>query len=304
LGTIIVHPNDHPHDSDLVACDAQHQVKAIHPKPHQAGTVLANNVNAAVYIFSPAVFTYLNPHAPADIAKDTLPAILQDKQILMAYSTPEYIKDMGTGDRYAQTNLDFISGAVARKHLGNPRPAVFLDRDGVINPDLKDHEQSPQFFKLLPGVASAIRTLNKAGYLVIVVTNQPAIAKGFLSSSTLDQIHATMEWQLGESHAYLDRIFYCPHHPDAGFEGEIPHLKIDCTCRKPKPGMIHQAMADFNIDLSRSFLVGDHPRDIQAGKAAGLMTVLVGETAPETYPADYRFPSLAHAIERLCKEGS
>ena len=133
-------------------------------------------------------------------------------------------------------------------------------------------------FELLPGVAEAIRRINSSGYLAIVVTNQPVIARGEVSFEELDQIHNKMETLLGAEGAYLDAIYYCPHHPDKGFEGEVVELKINCDCRKPKPGMLLRAAHDFNIDLGKSWMIGDKDKDVMAGKAAGCQTVWISNS--------------------------
>ncbi|MCH3958710.1 MAG: HAD family hydrolase, partial [Selenomonas sp.] len=130
-------------------------------------------------------------------------------------------------------------------------------------------------FELLPGVAESIREFNAAGFLVIVVTNQPVVARGEVSFTGLEDIHKKMETLLGQQGAYVDGIYVCPHHPDRGFAGEISELKIDCDCRKPKPGLILRAAEDFNIDLAASWMVGDSARDIECGRNAGCHTALL-----------------------------
>ena len=161
------------------------------------------------------------------------------------------------------------------KNLKNKQKAVFLDRDGTINRYvgfLRDIDD----FELLPGVAEAVKRINASGYLAIVVTNQPVIARGEVTFEQLHEIHNKMETLLGAEGAYLDGIYYCPHHPHKGYEGEVPELKFDCECRKPKPGMLLKAAKDFNIDLAASWMIGDGENDIEAGKAAGCKTSLVG----------------------------
>lgn len=124
-----------------------------------------------------------------------------------------------------------------------------MDRDGTIN-RYKGFLTSIDDFELLPGAAEAIRKLNEAGWLCIVVTNQPVIARGELTEDQLREILDKMETLLGREGAYLDAIYYCPHHPDKGFRGEVPELKIDCSCRKPRPGMLYQAAEDYGQHLS------------------------------------------------------
>ena len=153
--------------------------------------------------------------------------------------------------------------------------AIFLDRDGTINID-RHYLYKTEEFELLPGVAEAIKSINALGYLAIVVTNQPVIARGEVTVKQLEEIHNKMETLLGQKGAYIDALYYCPHHPDKGFIGEIPELKCDCMCRKPKPGLLLKAVNDFNIDLNQSWMIGDSSNDIGAGNSAGCKTVLIG----------------------------
>jgi histidinol-phosphate phosphatase family protein len=152
--------------------------------------------------------------------------------------------------------------------------AIFLDRDGVINENVPDLTKAEQF-RMFPGVAGAIKRLNTSGYLVVVVTNQPGIAKGFISIKSMEKIHDKMNRLLQEEGAYIDALYVCPHHPEKGHPGEIGELKIGCECRKPKPGLILRAAKDLGIDLHASWTIGDSLTDIVAGKEAGTKTILV-----------------------------
>ena len=183
--------------------------------------------------------------------------------------TPEYIKDMGTPDRFYETERDIKCGLVHNRNLKNKQKAIFLDRDGTIN-KMVGFITKPEQFELIPGVSEAIKKMNKAGFLVIVVTNQPVIARGDCSFEELQMIHDKMETELGKEGAFVDAIYVCPHHTDKGFEGERPEYKCNCDCRKPKPGLLLQAARDFNIDLSESYMIGDSERDVDAGKNAGV----------------------------------
>ena len=166
---------------------------------------------------------------------------------------------------------------VGAKSLGAyKQKAIFLDRDGTINKYV-GFLRNIDDFELIDGVAEAIRKINESGYLAIVTTNQPVIARGEVSFEELEEIHNKMETLLGKEGAYLDAIYYCPHHPHKGYEGERPELKIECDCRKPKPGMLLNAAADFNIDLSQSWMVGDGENDVKAGLNAGCKTALIGQ---------------------------
>jgi D-glycero-D-manno-heptose 1,7-bisphosphate phosphatase len=165
---------------------------------------------------------------------------------------------------------------VQAKNLRHWQKAVFLDRDGTIN-NYVGFLRNIEDFSLVDGVTEAIRRINESGYLAIVVTNQPVIARGEVSVSQLNEIHNKMETLLGQDGAYVDAIYYCPHHPHKGYAGEIPELKVDCDCRKPKPGMLRQAAEKFHIDLSQSWMIGDSESDIRTGQAAGCRTVLLSQ---------------------------
>lgn len=148
-----------------------------------------------------------------------------------------------------------------------PRPAVFLDRDGTVNED-RGYVTSVSEFVLFPGVCEGIARLNQLHLPVIIVTNQSAIARGLMTEQDLSRIHHAFAQNLQRVGAHVDAFYFCPHHPEAG-----------CECRKPKPGMIHQAVKDFDLDVSRCFLIGDKPSDLEAAQAGGVKGVLV-KTSP------------------------
>jgi D,D-heptose 1,7-bisphosphate phosphatase len=271
--TIAVHPNSHPYDSAVIFTNSNNQVIRWLNKEDER-TYYKNQVNAGIHIIS-AEFLKNCPQAKEkiDLDRDMLkPSISGEK--IFAYSTPEYIKDMGTPERYAQVTSDIENGIVKQKNLSNRQKCFFLDRDGTINV-FNDFITKPEDFELLEGVAGAIKKINSLGYLAIVITNQPVIARGEVDFNTLDLIHMKMETDLGKHGAYIDDLFYCPHHPDKGFKGERTELKIDCDCRKPKPGMILKAAKKYNIDLSKSYMVGDDIRDVNAGINAGCVPVFL-----------------------------
>ena len=285
--SLMAHPNGHPYDSSLL-------VTEILP-PQQSGGLpvdthrvirwmnkederlyYKNRVNAGIEIISPELlcetmkhFVPRHPETPdkIDLDRDVLKPNIPSGKIF-AYDTPEYIKDMGTPDRYYEVEKDILSGKVKARNLSQKQKAVFLDRDGTINKYV-GFLRSADEFELLPGVAEAIKTINKSGYLAIVITNQPVIARGECTWEELQRIHDKMETELGKEGAFLDAIYVCPHHPDKGFEGERPEYKLDCDCRKPKSGLFLQAARDFNIDLSQSIMIGDSERDVEAGNKVG-----------------------------------
>lgn len=296
VGTTLVHPNDHPYDSDLLEIDDSNKVVKVLPKPHKEGEYYQNLVNAAVYIFSNKVFDYIESGISQDFGKHILSKIVDSGASLYAYVTPEYIKDMGTADRFEKVKDDFVTGKVARLNKKNKRPCIFLDRDGVINQNM-DSNPTTKDFKLLSKVSEAIQKINKSDYLAVVVTNQPMIAKGFVTKEEVENTHKKMETLLGNDRAFVNAIYYCPHHPEKGFEGEIPELKIDCDCRKPKAGLLLKAAKDLNIDLEKSWMIGDSERDLGAGKNAGCKTIYISDKKSEL--ADFYATNLLEAIEKI-----
>jgi D-glycero-D-manno-heptose 1,7-bisphosphate phosphatase len=159
------------------------------------------------------------------------------------------------------------------------RRAVFLDRDGTINAmaydadhGLVDSPATPEEFHLLPGAADAVRLLNEAGFVTVVVSNQPGIAKGRFTSALLDVLTRRMHADLARRGARLDAVFYCLHHPEA----VLQEFRTVCTCRKPKPGLLLRGANAFGIDLRQSYMIGDGITDIQTGAAAGCRTIWLG----------------------------
>jgi D,D-heptose 1,7-bisphosphate phosphatase len=275
--TLFLHPNDHPYDSDIVELDGEGRVVKFHNKPHPDGFVSKNVVNAALFIFSHEILEQIEVGVKSNIEKNVLPRCLEAGMELYGYLSQEYIKDMGTPDRYEAVCKDVESGKVARLNKKNPRPAIFLDRDGTINEEV-NLLNKPEQLKLIEGAAEAIRLINQSDYLAVVVTNQPVIARNLCSIEELEYIHASLETQLGKERAYLNAIYYCPHHPDKGYPEERTEYKIDCDCRKPKPGMLLQAARDWNIDLLQSYMIGDSPCDLQAGINAKVKESIMIET--------------------------
>lgn len=270
--TLLVHPNDHPQDSDLVEMNDRNEIVAFHPYPHAADANLQNLVNAALYVFSKQALR-ASP-SPADIARHLFPALLAAGRILHGYRSREYIKDAGTPERLERVRADYRSGRVESASFDVAAPAVFLDRDGTLNYE-RGWLSAPDSLELLPGAAEAVRAINRSGRLAVVITNQPVVARGECSEAELRQIHNRLEWLLGESHAYLDAIYYCPHHPDGGFPGERTDLKIPCVCRKPGTGLLETAARDLNIDIGRSWMIGDREGDMQAARNFGIRSILV-----------------------------
>lgn len=289
MATLFTHPNSHPYDSGLIIATEDGLVDEWLTKEDIRPEYYKNRVNAGLHVLSPRILDTVITTSKIDLDRQLLKPLAGTGK-MFAYDSPEYVKDMGTPDRYEAVCKDYHDGKVKAKNLQNKQKAIFLDRDGTINKyvgflrDIKD-------FELLPDVCEAIKMINASGYLCIVVTNQPVIARGEVTCDELRQIHNKMETLLGKEGAYVDAIYYCPHHPHKGYEGEIPELKFDCECRKPKPGLLFKAAEDYNIDLTQSWMIGDGENDVQAGIAAGCQSILI-ETDE----------SILKQIERICED--
>lgn len=287
LVTLFTHPNSHPYDSGLLIADKDGAVEEWLAKEDSRPKYYRNQVNAGLHVINPSVLEQSGidadkvgavgedgKHIKVDLDRQLLKPLAGTGK-MFCYGSPEYVKDMGTPDRYYSVCEDYKTGRVCGKNLKNKQKAIFLDRDGTINKYV-GFLRNVDDFELIDGVADAIKKINASGYLAILVTNQPVIARGEVSFDELDIIHNKMETLLGKEGAYLDAIYFCPHHPHKGYEGERSELKFDCDCRKPKPGMLLKAAEDFNIDLSQSWMIGDGEMDIKAGQNAGCQTALIG----------------------------
>lgn len=275
LVTLFTHPNDHPYDSGLIVTDGEGRVVNWLTKEENRDGFYKNRVNAGLHILSPQVLNMYEGSTYMDLDRQVLKPLAGTGKMYV-YDSPEYVKDMGTPERFRSVCRDYNLGIISRKNLRNKQRAIFLDRDGVVNKHV-GFLTNIREFELLPDVARAIKKINGLGILTVIVTNQPVIARGEVTYSQLEDIHNKMEVLLGEEGAYIDAIYFCPHHPDRGYAGEITELKIDCDCRKPKIGMFIRAAADLNIDLGQSWMIGDGEKDIRAGNSAGCSTILISD---------------------------
>ena len=287
LVTLFTHPNSHPYDSGLIIADNNGNVEKWLSKEDERPQWYNNRVNAGLHVIDPKVLELSEKNLEIDPSTGFPKGKVDlDRQILkplcgtgkmFCYDSPEYVKDMGTPERFHQVEADYKNGVVQAKNLHNKQKAIFLDRDGTINKYV-GFLRNIDDFELIEGVSEAIKKINQSGYLAIVVTNQPVIARGEVTWDELNEIHRKMATLLGMHGAYIDGMYICPHHPDKGFEGERPEYKFYCDCRKPKPGLLLQAAKDYNIDLCESYMIGDSERDVEAGKAAGCKESLLIKT--------------------------
>lgn len=298
-GTILVHPNDHPFDSDIVEVDAEGMVTRIRGYPHPEGEDLPNLVNAGLYVLERRGLAELTGLPPKpDFGKHVFAAMLDQGASLYGYRSPEYIKDAGTPERLAKTGRDIASGKVSALSLRSKAPAIFLDRDGVLNREVGLISR-PENLELYPGVGETVARINRSTFRSVVVTNQPVIARGDCTVEELGRIHARLDTLLARDHAYVDALYYCPHHPDKGFPGEVAHLKFECDCRKPATGLVLQAAEELQIDLGRSWLIGDTTTDMELARRCGLQFILV-ETGHGG--RDGRFPGASTLTARDLSE--
>lgn len=291
FATLFCHPNSHPNDSTIILTDKHYCIRSFLSSKNRLGSY-SNLCNAGIHIISPELLHMFNISGKANLDRDILLPALETKKIF-AYKSYEYVQDMGTPERLKIVEADLKNGIVLSKHRNHMQKAIFLDRDGTIN-KYKGYITNPDDIELLPGVAEAISKFNRSGYLSVIITNQPIIARGDSSFENLEKIHNRLETVLGEKGAYVDAIYYCPHHPNKGFENEVAELKFDCDCRKPKPGLILQAAKEYNIDLTKSYMVGDSVIDILAAQNAGCIPVLltdniIGDDSTLKYRSLYDF---------------
>lgn len=271
---LFVHPNSHPADSDLVVLDENNKISKFDSKHNVRNYWFDNCVNAGFYILSKKICDLVEKPCKLDLEKDILMPLVEKKEAVYGYRSPEYVKDIGTVDRIRQTEKDVENGFIEEKCLKNKQTCIFLDRDGTIN-QYRGLVWKDEDFELEENISDAIKRINQSGKLAIVITNQPSVARGLCQIEDIETVHKKMSTLLGKEGAYLDDVYFCPHHPDKGYPEENPVYKIPCECRKPKTGLIQKAIEQYHIDLSSSWMVGDTTVDIQTGKNAGLHTALV-----------------------------
>lgn len=288
---VIVHPSTHPVDSDAAFPSSDGSVRVIRKGEDRTG--VPNMSSAGVFAVTRDA---LEQYADAkDIGSDLLSRAASSDD-LFAFVSSHYFKDTGTPDRLAAATADVAAGTVQRRGARAARPALFLDRDGVITPNHPELHD-PALVTLLPGIAEAIGDANRRGIPVIVLTNQPGIAKGFMTEGVHEAVRARMDALLAERGAFVDDYWHCPHHPERGFPGEVPELKIECDCRKPATGLARAAAAQHGIDLARSVMVGDTERDAGLAEATGMAFIHVADACSLT--GDHACETMAAtAIER------
>ncbi len=299
LVTLFTHPNSHPYDSGLIIANSDLSVEKWLSKEDVRPKYYKNRVNAGLHVINKKVLDIEINTPKVDLDRQILKP-LQGTHKMFVYDSPEYVKDMGTPERYYQVSLDCKNNLPSIRNLSHKQKAIFLDRDGTIN-KLKGFLTDINDFELIDYVSEAIKLINGSQYLCIVITNQPVIARGEVSIEELNEIHNKMETLLGLDGAYINDIFYCPHHPHKGFIGERVEYKIECNCRKPKPGMLLEASKKYNIDLNSSWMIGDSKNDILCGINAHCKTALITEL-DETYGEQISGKNLLEIVKKILGE--
>ena len=308
IATLLTHPNSHPYDSDLVVVDNESRVTGFDSKENDRSKYdYRNIVNSGIYVLSARTLDTITAPEKLSLEKDVIVKYINQGTVFSYHST-EYVKDMGTPERYNSVNRDYDNNLPEKKNLKHQQKCIFLDRDGTIN-QYRGLLTDTNDLALINGSAKAIRMINDSEYLCIVITNQPIIARGDSSIENLDNIHKRLETLLGREGAYIDDLYYCPHHPDKGFDGEVVELKIDCDCRKPKTGMITRAQEKYNINLAESFMIGDSTLDVKLAENAGMKSILLetgvsGEDGKYKVKPTFRRKDLLDAVQNILNEES
>ncbi len=304
--TLFVHPNAHPFDSDLVVTDKDDRAVCFDSKHNVRKYWYENCVNAGLYLMDSNICERIPAGGRSDLEADILAPMSRQGEAIYVYRSPEYIQDVGTIERIKAAEADIKSGRVTARNLRQKQKAIFLDRDGTLN--VKNGLIScAEQFRLEECAAEAVRKINQSGYLAIVVTNQPAVARGLCSTEDIEEIHKKMQTLLGRQKAFLDDVCYCPHHPDKGYPEENPDYKISCRCRKPDIGMLERCVEKYHISLADSWFVGDTTVDIQTGKNAGTKTALVltgdgGQDKKYAAAPELVCTDLLEAVEKIIGE--
>ncbi len=277
--SIIGRPNDHPQTSDIVEVNTRSRIINIFPKKEirDAGFLKRNLVPVGIYILKAEVIgrskNFFLANCRYDFFNDFFPTLLAKKYKLFLYKSTEYIKDIGTEEGFRQAKKDLDSNLPSLLSTLNARPTIFFDCDGVLNQNITPHGLlSHHQLSIIKDAGNAIHKANVNGFLSIAITNKPQMAKGLIDKNELSRIFSKLELEISKDKGFFDDIFWCPHHPEDGFKGEVKSLKKNCFCRKPGIGLFMKALKSHNIDLKNSSIIGDSYRDIEAGKKLGINT--------------------------------
>ena len=272
--SFLVHPNDHIVDSDVIELNKINQLVKFHKKPHRKKNI-GNLCLSGIMIIKKKILKFIKKDKFQDFSKDILPKLIREEIKIYGYNTREYVKDAGTPDRINKIKKDLENIKYIKGSFKTKIPAIFLDRDGVLNKEYQNkHYQNP--LKVIDGTFEAIKKINEKGFLSVIVTNQSAVAKGIVTIDKVEKDHKKLEYLFSQNGCYFDRIYYCPYYPLAGFKGEVKKFKKKSNMRKPNNGMFLKAIKDLNIDIKKSYMIGDRITDYLAAKKTGIKFLIVG----------------------------
>ena len=276
---VITHPNDHPFDSDLVAFDQiNNNINNFYSKKDETrGRNIGNSAVAGIYFIN--LRKLAKAPTEGDISGDLIPFALFAKWTVVNFTSIEYCKDSGTPNRIKAIEDDLLSGVISRRSaLGKAVCFIDLDDTLISNALIKNADVSVE---ISPKIITQIRNLNLKGIPIIIVSNQPGIAKGFFDLSEWSAFRSIIEILLSKSGAFIDDWIICPHHPEIGHQGEISAYKVACPCRKPKSGMFHEMELRHSVDLTESYMVGDSDVDRESAMGVGI-TFIQSTCVPNT----------------------
>lgn len=272
--TLVTHPNLHLYDSDLVNFNENGKLINFFPKPQKK--VKSIQALSGIYLLSGKLLGYFKDKGESGFVKKILPILIKQKRNIYCYDTPEFIMDTGTKERLFKGRRLVNKDVFLNSNIDFKKPAFFLDRDGVINKEFKNKKyQNPK--RLINGTSQALKKIKNKNYFIIVITNQPGLAKGFLSFEKLENLHLQMQILFLKKKTFVDKIYYCPHYPKSGFKGEIKKLKKSCECRKPGNKLVLDAIKDHNIDIKKSYFIGNSYEDYLCAKKSKIAFVKVGK---------------------------
>jgi len=255
---VFVHPNNHPGDSDSVErLSGSDLIEAIVTSRKISGSPRANLSPVGFFLLKTSDVKFWPNSIKSDLVHDILPALLDSKVTISAKDILRRSLDVGTPDR-----LERVQASLTKVEM-ILNWAVFIDRDDTLIKDPTTPANKGENLELMTGVVSLLKLLNDTGIPVICISNQPAISKGQSTFQEIEAQNREIQRLLADEYVYVDKWLYCPHHPEVGFEFEIMELKISCSCRKPKDGMIVQVEKEHNIEVTKSVIIGDTFRDVE-----------------------------------------
>ena len=300
--TLVVQANSHPYDSDTVEYDRNNMINKITFKKSRANKI--NNAAASIFYFKKKVLKniFFKKNSTKDIVKDILPHFIKKKQ-LYAYKTIEYLNDFGTQDRFNDVKHSLKKGNIKNLIFKNKKTAVFLGRDGIINKRLDKGVKNIKEFIILPKIGQAIAKLNLNNIPCFIVSNQSILAKRQITLKNFKKIIMYLDKYLSKHKAYIDDFLFCANYKNIKYNDK--NISFFYKFRKPNPGMIFYFAKKYNINLRKSYLIGDSDTDILAGRLSNLKTILVENTKSKKFESkiktNFNVKNLNEAVNLILK---